>query len=495
MTGASSQRASVRLPSLDLVVALTLAWLMVLARSWVYLWYPHASFDSDQAVVGLMAKHLSEGRAFPLYLYGYSYMLAVESWLTVPYFWVAGPTAAALRASLIGTNLAVVTLLIWGLVRFGGLRPLVALVPVVFFAFAPPDTTGLLIDASGGTVEPFMWVLILWLVRDRPLLFGAILAVGFLNREFTVYAVPVLIAGQIWSRSLFTHAVLRRWLFSLVAFVAVWQTVQVVTPLADLMGPGTAGAGQAMSSAQMSNLTQRMRIDVLQMPGNTWTLLRGEVLTLLNGHPSNMIAPQGRTWMGWALGVFALVGLGRLIWLARRGTRSLSSAAMGWYLLGVGLMAVLGYALTRPTVVITHRYLVLCLYIPVGLTAVWLALEPRRVVRGTVTAFVALWAVVAGVDSWRQFETFATKYPIDPMQEIIAALDQRGVTVAEADHWRAYKLTFLTGERIKVASTDVVRITEYQTLAAARGPDLVTLQRTPCPGEEPIGGLYICGGR
>lgn len=487
MTGAASSRA--------IVGAVLLAWLMVLARSWVYLWFPHASFDSDQAIVGLMAKHLSEGRAFPLYLYGYSYMLAVESWLAVPYFWVAGPTAAALRASLIGTNLAVVTVLIYGLVRFGGLRPLAALVPVVFFAFAPPDTTAQLIDAGGGTIEPFLWVLILWFVRDRPFVFGAILAIGFLNREFTVYAVPVLIAGQLWNRSFFTHATLRRWLFSLVAFVAVWQTVQAVTPLADLMGPGTRGAVSGVSSAQMENLTRRMRVDVWQMPANTWTLLRGEVLKILGGQPINVLAEQGRTWMGWALGVFALVGVGRLLWLARTGERALSSAAMGWYVLGIGLMAIVGYALTRPTVIVTPRYLVLSIYIPVGLTAVWLALEPRRVVRGVVTACVVIWALTAGIDNWRQFDKFATQYPTDPMQPIIAALDQRGVTIAEADHWRAYKLTFLTRERIKVASTDVVRITEYRTLADARGPDLVTLQRTPCPGEEPIGDLYVCGGR
>ena len=31
-------------------------------------------FDSDQAIVGLMAKHLSELRAFPVFFYGQTYM-------------------------------------------------------------------------------------------------------------------------------------------------------------------------------------------------------------------------------------------------------------------------------------------------------------------------------------------------------------------------------------------------------------------------------------
>src|SRR5688572_22424768 len=183
----------------ELAVALGLSWLLVIARSLVYAVYPHASFDSDQAIVGLMAKHLSEGRAFPLYLYGYSYMLAVESWIAVPYFWIAGPTAVALRSSIIGTNLAIAMLMIVGLHRWGGLRPILALVAVAFFAFAPPDTTANLIDAGGGSIEQFLWVIVLWFVRSRPFVFGTVLAIGFLNREFTVYAVPVLMVGQLWS--------------------------------------------------------------------------------------------------------------------------------------------------------------------------------------------------------------------------------------------------------------------------------------------------------
>src|SRR5690606_8036246 len=36
---------------------------LIVLRSWVFLQYEQADFDADQAIVGLMAKHLSEGRA------------------------------------------------------------------------------------------------------------------------------------------------------------------------------------------------------------------------------------------------------------------------------------------------------------------------------------------------------------------------------------------------------------------------------------------------
>ena len=37
----------------------------VVLRGWFFLRFDESYFDSDQAIVGLMAKHLVEGRAFP----------------------------------------------------------------------------------------------------------------------------------------------------------------------------------------------------------------------------------------------------------------------------------------------------------------------------------------------------------------------------------------------------------------------------------------------
>ena len=63
---------------------MTIVVLVILARSAIFVFWEQAHFDSDQAVYGLMAKHLSEGRAFPMFMYGSNYILAVESWLAAP---------------------------------------------------------------------------------------------------------------------------------------------------------------------------------------------------------------------------------------------------------------------------------------------------------------------------------------------------------------------------------------------------------------------------
>ena len=57
-------------------LVLAIAGLVVL-RSLVFVCWPASHFDSDQAVTGLMAKHLSELRAFPVFWYGQTYMLGV----------------------------------------------------------------------------------------------------------------------------------------------------------------------------------------------------------------------------------------------------------------------------------------------------------------------------------------------------------------------------------------------------------------------------------
>ena len=55
--------------------------ILVIARSFAFVWWPDVHFDANQAVTGLMARHLIEGRAFPVFQYAQEYVLVIESWL------------------------------------------------------------------------------------------------------------------------------------------------------------------------------------------------------------------------------------------------------------------------------------------------------------------------------------------------------------------------------------------------------------------------------
>ena len=59
-----------------------IAVLLVLLRSIVPTIYEGFYFDSDQAIIGLMAKHLSAVERFPLFYDGLNYILGVEAWIT-----------------------------------------------------------------------------------------------------------------------------------------------------------------------------------------------------------------------------------------------------------------------------------------------------------------------------------------------------------------------------------------------------------------------------
>ena len=135
-----------------------LAVALVILRSSAFVFGRAPQFDSDQAIVGLMAKHLSEFRALPVFFYGQHFMLAVEAWLAAPLFLVAGPSVTALKLPLLGVHVAATVLLLRILERELRLRPLLAFVPTLFFVMPPIGSTALMLQANGGNVEPFLYV-------------------------------------------------------------------------------------------------------------------------------------------------------------------------------------------------------------------------------------------------------------------------------------------------------------------------------------------------
>src|SRR5690242_13776914 len=137
--------------------AVALAIVLIVLRSAVFTFWPQAYFDSDQAIFGLMAKHIVEGRAFPVFMYGSSYILAVEAWLAAPLFALAGVSVAALKLPLVLINLVTAYLLLRLLTREAGLRPIGALVASLFFLLPAPGTASKFADPSGGDLEPFLY--------------------------------------------------------------------------------------------------------------------------------------------------------------------------------------------------------------------------------------------------------------------------------------------------------------------------------------------------
>ena len=218
---------------------LAAAAVLVIARSAVFLIWEEAAFDSDQAIFGLMARHIAEGRAAPVFIYGDRYMLAVQAWLAAPLFAIAGSSVAILKAPVVLVNVTTAVLLVWILIRDAQLRPSIALVASSFFVLMPPVMAKLLAETGGGNPEPFLYVLLLWLLRDRPIAFGAVFAFGFLHREFTAYGVTAIIAIA-WLADRRLNAVrLKAIALAAIAYLVVSQAVRTAFLFSTPFGPGS----------------------------------------------------------------------------------------------------------------------------------------------------------------------------------------------------------------------------------------------------------------
>jgi hypothetical protein len=196
-----------------------------------------------------------------------------------------------------------------------------------------------------------------------------------------------------------------------------------------------------------------------------------------------------RPWLAGPLALAAALSVFRVIMLAWRGPRPGPTNAFAWYLVGVGTIAAVAFASAYPIKDDYARYGLLVLLVPVGLTAALLALEPHAWVRATVVCAVTAWASVAAADHVRLTAKFASAGPSD-LRVLSDALQARGIRVAYAPYWTAYAVSFMSNERVKVA-TDHALIDEYQRLASEQ-PKLVNIREARCPGGEQVARWYIC---
>lgn len=483
-----------------LVAALVTA--VVVARSAVLVFWEQGHFDSDQAIIGLMAKHLIEGRAFPLFYYGQNYMLGVQAWLAAPLFLVGGVSVMMLKLPLLAINVLVALLLLRIFEREVGLRPLVAAVPTLFFALPPPGTAAILLQTNGGSVEPLAYALLLWLTRRRPNWGGFILGIGFLHREFTLYALAALLALEALRGTLFTREGIMRRLVMLRAAAEVWLVVQWLMLFASAAGPATTVANLRMPRNNVVNLSQRMCIDLHTLPSGLWALLTQHWPSVFGARVHRLVdlsirstGSQGLPF-GWlvlaAVIVLPIAVIGVRIATERRWRPQYDPCA---YLVLVGLFSSLGYVIARCGELDIMRYDVMSPLGAAGLGAWFLCAAPARTAIRVWIALVAAYVAMVGVPHARLLAEYISHPPVNQYRVIADSLEARGIRYASSDYWVAYAVTFLTQERVVVASEDVVRIFEYQRLVDEhRDQAFVISRHSWCEGARPIvqAGVYFC---
>jgi hypothetical protein len=473
-------------------------------RSWFFIAWEGSYFNSDQAIVGLMAKHLAERRAWPLFFYGQEYMLGVEAWVAAPIFAILGVSVATLRTALILLNLITGLLLLRLLVKDAGLSVRAAAVASSPFWIAPIVTSANLVEAMGGNIEPLLWVLVLWVLRRQRVWLGVCLGIGFLNREFTIYAVPALAIVQIVERRRGRRALVTGWLITASSFVLMLQFVDLLKPYADLYGPSSAGlpfpvGGRSVAALLVDRVTWQSPTQLGLMVTDYLPTLIG--LAGINPFTVGLQTPVHVGWPGllWVAGGSVAT---TLIWLMadprRHGRREGRVWAFPAYLISIGIVAGVAYAVSKPLNPATVRYGLLLLYVPIGVSALALHRSRALGLRSVAAGTLVLLATASAVDHVRVLTTARTSPPGNGLREIADRLQAEGITVARGEYWRAYAVTFLTGEAVKIAATDFERVAEYSRLADEadrNGTPAALLTRTPCAGGIAVSDVYICRSR
>lgn len=475
--------------------------LIVLLRSAFFLVWPLSQFDSDQAITGLMAKHLSELRAFPVFYYGQNYMLAVEAWLTAPVFLVAGVSPTTLRLPLVAVNVAIALMLMRLLVRDVGLRPAVAAVPVLFFALPAPGTTAHLLVTNGGNVEPLAYILLLWMTRDAPRWGGFIFAVGFLQREFALYGLLALLVLEACRGMLFTREGLVRRGIMLRTAAITWLTVHWLKSLSSAAGPGTSMVDIYQPHDNLAELVSRVCLDLRTIPTGIWRLITihwpvlfGAVRQPVLSFGVDTTAAQGMPGGSFLLAAVLLVPVMVIArrWIAERQWHREHDVCA--YLVLTALLSCAGYIVARCGEVgfVLMRYELLSVLGAVGLGAWGLAIA-RGWTRRSWIALACATVAISGVSHASMVAQYVSHPPVSAKQMIARQLEARGIRYATADYWIAYAVTFLRNERTIIASTDLVRVREYNRIVTAHPGETIHITREPCSnGHQVITGIFFC---
>jgi hypothetical protein len=432
----------------------------------VFWWRNGAFLDSDEAVVGLMARHILRGE-FPVFYWGQEYLGAVEAYLAAPFFALFGNSVQALK--LVPVLFSIATIPIAADVLFIAAGRRAAIAGAFVFAFPPLAFSLWSIKARGGfteTAELGFWLLWMALRMARSqhrqrwaAAFGLTLGVGlwwsYFVVPYAIVAVMVLLHQRFDLRSYAIVVALTvvgaapaLWHN---AFTSHWATVvHAIHPDASQTNqPDHAVPAEALDHVEHIGLPAMMGLHDARVAPFDWSA----------------------SGVGFGLAILMLFGLARLLSLSLD-FRSLaaSQAALG-PLLGAVLMVGL-YVNSRFGYEPEPRYL-LALWLGVGCCYA-AALDTLLEINRWVGAGVAL--LLVGFQTWH---THFSEKPVDVAQwrvgapavvsyaGLIEVLKSRGVTHLHADYWTAERITFESRETIIAADMRSSRNIEAKQIVSS----------------------------
>ena len=451
-------------------------------------------FDADEAVEGLMARHLGD---HSLFLWGQRYKGTPEVLLSGAVFRATGSSVVALKA----VTLACFVAFLW--LNFRLLERVcsrgVAWIATAFFILGPPS---LVLWTLSGSAEVVMtWlagvVLLLALESSSWLVAAAALGLGLWVQQYILYyvatlAVTAAIVTPGWSETVRESVRTRapRWLQMILIAVIALATLYVVLGLIAFFTPGVdvRAAGVRITATHPQKMWWIAGALVASAVGAGVVAVFRErlvwpALACLAGYSPAIIGRVGNHGLGAPIARLDFAGLTAAL---PDITTVMLPILFGWrdptgHVTLVPLLAVVPVLLVAvsywtawrqrlwpffhvfPLVAAamflvsgsyidaqTYRYL---MPIYAALPVVY-AVGIERVLSANRMAGAVLLALVLLIFSGQQIDWYRRLIPDPAVQRAIACLDSKGIRAARAGYWQSYPLTFLTGERIVVSPTD-----------------------------------------
>jgi hypothetical protein len=402
-------------------------------RVWVYrsaLGTP----DSDEAIVGLMARHVLDGE-LTTFFWRQAYGGSQEAILTAPLFWVAGSSWVALRLVPILLG-AVAALVVWRVGRRTMSEP-AAIVAGCLAWLWPPFLVYRFTHQWGFYASGVLYSALLLLVglrlverptRARAGLFGLVLGLALWQ---SIHVLPVAVGVVLWTLWRQPAWLRHAWIALLLA--ALGALPSIVWNARHDWG--------SLESTIDNTTSYAHRLRIFASP------LLGMLLGLRTPFTQERLLPSVLTFLAYA----ALAAL-----FVYGAYRARDRAASLLYVVAAVFPIV--YALAPQTLFSQEpRYLVVLSPVVVLLvaqlaTTYW---------RGIAVLGVALAISIATLERMETyFSEVAPQPPMAPrdLGPLISALDDLGLDRVYADFWLSYRLTFDTEERIVAAQSKLERV-------------------------------------
>jgi hypothetical protein len=203
---------------------------------------------------------------------------------------------------------------------------------------------------------------------------------------------------------------------------------------------------------------------------------------------------QGIGGAAWLL--VPVLGIPLVTLAVRRPRIEVPGPSFPAYLMLVAALSLCGYLVGRCGLIdfSTMRYELLSPLGAAGLSAAFLRRSPPRALVAAWTACASLVFALSITAHAQLVAEYLDHPPVPLKQDLIRALDARGIRYAYADYWTAYYVTFMTRERIIVAADAVVKVRAHNRLVDAHRAEAIRIARRPCPGGQPLTtAFWACG--